>query len=604
MRGISLGEKLVLYVIMLGIVAIAIISTFLFYSAKDALMERTFDQLTSLRTTKKLQVEEFFNDRRRDVAFLSESEDTRNLLKSLETKHDLPGNHFLKRNDQLLSGIRNFMDKYKLLKSHFRSVFILDRPTGKMVGGSFSGRMLIGSLTSLGNLDKKLFTENEISGRVVIQDECNDSVSKIPVIYFGTGIKKNPSDQLPSAGLLIAELSLDAINQIMLNNDPKSGLGQTGETYLVGQDFLLRSSSRFIPNSILITRVKTKAAMQAFEIPEGHMIVSDYRNIPVLSSFSRLDIPGLRWVILAEIDLSEASIPFMKMRTKTLIISSMITLAFFMLVFIIARRITQPIVRLRNAVINLGKGEYDILLPITTRDEIGALTEAFNEMVFQIRQKTTELKVERSGRLRSMIDGEEMERQRLSRELHDGIGQALIAIKLRLDSLLYENSDGMKKSIGDLKHQFDQIIDEIRRMSNDLMPSVLEAFGIVIALSNLFAKTTENAGIKIIFKHNGYFEIPGKTIKTYIYRISQEAINNVVKHAEASEVIVNLSNDDNWLELSIRDNGKGFDPEKVNPEGGNGLYNIRERVSLLKGSTSIRSKPGQGTEIEIKIPVS
>jgi len=603
MRGISLGEKLVLYVIMLGIVAIAIISTFLFYSAKQALMDRTFDQLTSLRNTKKLQVEEFFMDRRRDITFLSESEDTRKLLRFIQSDRDLSGNSSIKRKEQLISGVRNFMDKFNLLKNHFRSVFILYPAKGKMAGGSFTGRTLVGPIDSIGNLDIKSFPLNEINGRVVIQDECFDSVTKTPIIYFGTGIKKDPGDPVQSAGLLIAELSIDAINQIMLNNDPESGLGQTGETYLVGSDYLLRSSSRFIPNSVLNTRVKTMAAVQAFVTPEGHMITRDYRNIPVLSSYTNLEIPGLKWVILAEIDLSEASIPFLKMRTKTLIISSMITLAFFLLVFIIARRITQPIVRLRDAVINLGKGEYDIRLPITTRDEIGALTEAFNEMVFQIRQKTTELKVERSGRLRSMIDGEEMERQRLSRELHDGIGQALIAVKLRLDSLLYEDSAGMKKSISELKNQFDQIIDEIRRMSNDLMPSVLEAFGIVIALSNLFADTSENTGIKIIFKHTGNFDLLSKTIKTYIYRISQEAINNVVKHAEASEVNVNLLNEENCLKLSVRDNGKGFNPEKVYPEGGNGLYNIRERASLMRGSASIHSAPGQGTEIEIKIPI-
>jgi two-component system NarL family sensor kinase len=603
MRGISLGEKLVLYVILLGIIAIAIISTFLFYSTKHALMDRTFDQLTSLRTTKKLQVEEFFLDRRRDITFLSESEDTRKLLRFIQTDHNLPGNHSLKRKEQLITGIKNFMDKFNLLKNHFRSVFIIYPATGKMAGGTFTGYTLVGSIDSIGNLDKKLFPVNELSGRVMIQDECLDNITKTPIIYFGTGIKKDPGDTVQSEGLLIAELSIDAINQIMLNNNPESGLGQTGETYLVGSDYVLRSSSRFIPNSVLHTHVKTMAAIQAFINPEGHMITRDYRNIPVLSSYSKLEIPGLKWVILAEIDLSEASIPFLKMRTKTLIISSMITLAFFLLVFIIARRITQPIVRLRDAVINLGKGEYDIRLPITTRDEIGALTEAFNEMVFQIRQKTTELKVERTGRLRSMIDGEEMERQRLSRELHDGIGQAMIAVKLRLDSLLYENNAGMKKSIGELKNQFDQIIDEIRRMSNDLMPSVLEAFGIVTALSNLFTDTSENMGIKIIFKHDGDFDLLSKTIKTYIYRISQEAINNVVKHSEASEVVVNLKNEVNCLELSIRDNGKGFNPEKVYPEGGNGLYNIRERVSLMKGSTSIRSTPGQGTEIDIKIPI-
>ena len=91
--------------------------------------------------------------------------------------------------------------------------------------------------------------------------------------------------------------------------------------------------------------------------------------------------------------------------------------------------------------------------------------------------------------MRSIFDGEEMERQRLSRELHDGIGQSLIAIKLRLENLLYEDEREIRNSIPELRNYFDQIIDEVRRISNNLMPSVLEVFSIPIAFRNLFTET-------------------------------------------------------------------------------------------------------------------
>jgi signal transduction histidine kinase len=258
---------------------------------------------------------------------------------------------------------------------------------------------------------------------------------------------------------------------------------------------------------------------------------------------------------------------------------------------------------LNNAAIRLGEGHYDIELRVYANDEIGMLTKSFNTMARQIKEKTTELQQERLGRMRSVIDGEEMERQRLSRELHDGIGQLLIAIKLRMESLLYQNSSDIKNSIQELKKYFDQIIDEVRRISNNLMPSVLEAFGPAIAFRNLFADTEELSGLRIHFEAKGDFDNLDKKSKTYIYRLTQEAISNIVKHAEAREVWVNLTRKTDVLTLVIRDDGKGFIPELAGAEGGNGIHNMRERVSLLHGQIIFKTAPGKGTTITVNIPI-
>jgi HAMP domain-containing protein len=244
---------------------------------------------------------------------------------------------------------------------------------------------------------------------------------------MATAIPQTGQSEEDSTGpLLVISVSIDAINEIMITNDSLSGLGQSGETYLVGSDYLMRSTSRFLPASILRTRVETPAARYALAGNPGTSIVHDYRGIPVLSSYGMIQVPGLQWVLLAEIDEQEAMIPVRSILTKILIISTIIIIVYFTLVFIIARQITKPLIRLRNAATNLGEGRFDIEVPVYTHDEIGALTESFNIMARQIREKTTELQQERFGRMRSVIDGEEMERQRLSRELHDGIGQLLI----------------------------------------------------------------------------------------------------------------------------------------------------------------------------------
>lgn len=389
----------------------------------------------------------------------------------------------------------------------------------------------------------------------------------------------------------------------MLNNDPLSGLGLSGETYLVGSDFLMRSTSRFQPGSILKTFVRTQSVADAMAGKTGAIITNDYRTIPVLSSYGMIDAGGLKWVILAEIDEQEALVPIYETRNRILLISVIMVVIFFGFVMFISRRITKPLIRLRDAAVNLGKGNFNIDLPVETHDEIGALTESFNIMARQIKEKTTELQLERFGRIRSVFDGEEMERQRLSRELHDGIGQSLIAIKLRLENLLYQDRKDTRDSIQELKNYFDQIIDDVRRISNNLMPSVLEVFSIPIAFRNLFSETEEHSGLRIHFEAKGNFDDLNKKIKTYLYRLTQEALNNIVKHAEASEVWVSLTRNTDQLTLVIRDNGKGFSPGNVGKEGGNGIHNMRERASLLQGRIVIDSVPSKGTTIILNVPI-
>jgi signal transduction histidine kinase len=577
----ALSEKLILYFVLLGLGAIAIISAVAFYSTREALMSRTFDQLTSLRLVKKNQIDQFYTDRMRDITMLA-------AIQTLSPSPFPPG-------DGKIDG------RFRLPGQYFMAYYILgsNRVVEK---GCLSDTP--GSLAPV--ITEQVITKlrSQLKNQtVVLCDMLLDEQSGKPFQLIATtlrGLKKNKND---TPDILVLAISTDAINAIMLNNDPLSGLGLSGETYLVGSDFTMRSASRFQPNSMLKTIVKTPPVTQAMLNRTGTVTTSDYRDIPVLSSYGTIGVSSLNWAILAEIDLKEAMIPIYETRSRIMLLSLLLILIFFTFVLIISRRITKPLIRLRNAAVNLGKGDYDVDLPVETRDEIGALTESFNLMARQIKEKTTELQRERFGRIRSVFDGEEMERQRLSRELHDGIGQSLIAIKLRLENLLYQDGKDVRNSIQELRNYFDQIIDEVRRISNNLMPSVLAVFSIPIAFRNLFSETEEHSGLRIHFEAKGNFDDLDKKIKTYIYRLTQEALNNIVKHAEAHDVMVNLTRHADHLTLVIRDDGKGFSPETVGKEGGNGIHNMRERASLLQGQIEINSAPGAGTEITLNVPI-
>jgi signal transduction histidine kinase len=573
----SLSEKLILYFVLLGIGAIMIVGAISFYSTKEALMSRTFDQLTSLRIVKKNQIEQFYADRMREITFLAGITPASLFGEGPGVGSILPGQYY-----------RAY---YLVGQDHVISSGLIIGTPGKTPPA----------------IPPKLFRilrDSLAQNPVVIFDESIDPLTGEPCQFMATRFTGKGAGENQTGDILVLAISMEAINAIMLNNDPLSGMGLSGETYLVGPDFLMRSASRFQEKSMLRTVVNTSSAKEALAGKTGSLITNDYRNILVLSSYEKVRVPNLNWAILAEFDEQEAMVPIYETRTRILLISMIIIVIFFGFVLFISRRITKPLIRLKDATVNLGEGQYDIDLPVTTGDEIGLLTRSFNVMARQIKEKTTELQQERFGRMRSVFDGEEMERQRLSRELHDGIGQSLIAIKLRLENLLYQDGKDIRNSIQELKKYFDQIIDEVRRISNNLMPSVLEVFSIPIAFRNLFSETEEHSGLRIHFEAKGDFDDLDKKIKTYIYRLTQEALNNIVKHAEAKEVWVYLTREPDQLILVIRDNGKGFTPGTAMNEGGNGIHNMRERASLLQGRIEINSVPMKGTTITLNVPIT
>lgn len=213
-----------------------------------------------------------------------------------------------------------------------------------------------------------------------------------------------------------------------------------------------------------------------------------------------------------------------------------------------------------------------------------------------------EVKQNRTRILRSAIDGQDGERRRLSRELHDSVGQALIAIKLTLEGCSNRSDSQMRATIDVAKNMVDETIDEVRRVSNALLPAALDEFGIISALRARCEEMAKIAGMRITFHSEGNLDHLDKKSKTYLYRIAQEGINNAIKHSHAANLIVNLLRCDHKVDLTITDDGKGFTFVPDESRLHHGIQNIRERVSLLNGSFTIESEPQQGTRLNISIP--
>lgn len=268
----------------------------------------------------------------------------------------------------------------------------------------------------------------------------------------------------------------------------------------------------------------------------------------------------------------------------------------------------------------LVKYVQDIILRITeSEDELQFKNQQLNDTNDKLLStqkdllKTTQekydlLRQEDNIRSTSLIEGQEEERKRLARELHDGIGQMLTGLKLdseQLKSLPFVN-EKQRRSFEEHQKLIDETIEATRTVSFNLMPSVLSDFGLPSAIRLLIERTAKSVGLNASFNDTiDNIDIPNK-IENNLYRITQEALNNIVKHAKAQKIIINLSNEKSKaITLSIIDDGKGFDIKKIkkNKLTGNGIGNLQTRVRLLNGTIKIESEPNRGTSIFVKIPL-
>jgi signal transduction histidine kinase len=208
----------------------------------------------------------------------------------------------------------------------------------------------------------------------------------------------------------------------------------------------------------------------------------------------------------------------------------------------------------------------------------------------------------------SIIEAQENERRRISRELHDGLGQLLSAAKLNFGMIDFMSNNNREKTTEIVK-QVDGIISkaivEARRIAHDLRPTTLDDFGLIPALRILCQEFSKITGIKVKFQVSPTLERIDPKVEIAIYRIIQESFNNISKYAEATEVSLDIYRKDNCVFVRVKDNGKGFDPESVTKSkkagGGFGLLNMKERAELIGGKVEILSSPGQGTELLLEI---
>lgn len=319
--------------------------------------------------------------------------------------------------------------------------------------------------------------------------------------------------------------------------------------------------------------------------------------------------------VLAGFSLSLMQEAIYKSRIRGVSIAAIeISLTVFVTV-IIGLGLTRRLSMLSNAAAEVEAGNYSVTIPTEICDEVGKTAVAFNSMIDKVSQRTkqlqqaesrsTKLLQENRQLIHTSLEIQEAERKHLARELHDELGQCLTAIQADAELIrdLSNEDQRIKTSATAIMDVSSRVYDVVHSMMHRLRPGILDNLGLVEALKDeIKAWEGRNIITQCHFETRGELNDLGEHTNITLYRIVQECLTNISKHATATRVDILLSNNENKLLLEVTDNGKGFNKESTGR--GLGLIGMRERVESLNGNLHLNSEPGKGVSIVISVPLS
>ena len=315
-------------------------------------------------------------------------------------------------------------------------------------------------------------------------------------------------------------------------------------------------------------------------------------------------IPTVDWVIIIEESWEKVSNPTLRASQIIPLVLIPALLVSMLAFWFGAAQIVQPLQKLESKASKLAWGEFnEIEQPVGGIAEIRDLQTELTHMAHQLQVAQNSL----HGYIGAITLGQEAERLRLARELHDDTIQSLIAIKQRVQlSRLPKIKGSTPTDLLELETLIEQAIADLRRTTQALRPIYLEDLGLVAVLNVLAQEVKQYSGIQVEFQLTGSEQRLPSEVEMTLYRIAQEALNNAVQHARASLIQLSLDFGPQSLRLEIKDNGKGFDvpksPAEFAPKGHFGLLGLYERVELIRGKLDITSSPTSGTSLVIILP--
>lgn len=309
------------------------------------------------------------------------------------------------------------------------------------------------------------------------------------------------------------------------------------------------------------------------------------------------------WALITEEEWEMVSSPSLQLtQMAPLVIVPAFILALVALWFV-ASRIVQPLQKLEAKSAALAWGDFEAI-----KESVGGISEV-QHLQMELTEMSRKVQAAQEGLhdyIGAITSAQEEERMRLARELHDDTIQAVIALKQRVQLAQKSVKDqNGKQTLKELETLSEQTIENLRRLTRALRPIYLEDLGLVTALEMLSREISQNNKLTVAFDKTGQERRLSREVELSLYRIAQEALNNVVKHAKAERAELRITFDDLTVQMEVSDNGSGFitpnSPTEFAPNGHFGLLGIHERADLIGAKLEIESILGRGTKIKVRL---
>jgi len=318
--------------------------------------------------------------------------------------------------------------------------------------------------------------------------------------------------------------------------------------------------------------------------------------------------PAPGWLVIFEEPWSEISSPVLRYSQAVPLVAALAAVVALLTLYYGVRSLVQPLRALTRQAEQVAWGDFDAAgTPVGGVQEIEDLRRTMDQMARRIQAYQRGM----HSYIAAITEGQEEERKRLARELHDETAQALIALGQQVemaDKLLATNPQRAAERLQRAREMLSEALEGVRRFSRDLRPIYLEDLGFVPALEMLAEEARQRQELAVEFRTSGPVRRLPPEIELAAYRIVQEALHNVVQHAQAGHAWVEARFVPQALVLSVRDDGKGFEtpdlPDAMAREGHFGLMGMQERALLYGGTLSIESAPGRGTEVTVRFALT
>lgn len=417
-----------------------------------------------------------------------------------------------------------------------------------------------------------------------------DPSTSVPTLVVAAS---SPDDSLFSLGALRVEtLAKQALIPALPNQE-------SARLLLVGISGELLFESNFLGGEEDFETHPGVANALAGEVGTTYLTTENDEHVVAYSP-----VEPVGWALIIEESWQTVTTPFL--RTTEIAPLALVPLLLVSLVglWFGARQIVQPLRDLEKRSARLAWGDFHAVdEPVGGIMEIRRLQTELAQMAHKVQAAQNSL----HDYIGEITEAQEEERLRLARELHDGTLQSLIALKQRVQ--LANKSSAWDSNIHtgeSLEKLIEQTIEDLRRTTRALRPIYLEDLGLVTALEMLARETENTANVNVSFSFEGDERRLAPSVELALYRIAQEALSNVARHAQATKAILRVRYEEDKLTLQVIDNGVGFQvpgsPGEFAPSGHFGLLGLYERAELIGASLSIKSEAGKGTQLTIQLP--